>query len=104
MSHISKLMLGVLLLSLMGCARAAYYRVEVDGGEYTYWRERHPTTFHGLCANLYGGGNEWEVDHPTGSGPDPSGSGERVSTHTDTRIFKTKAEGAAWAESVCPTK
>lgn len=97
--------LTIAIILVLGCGhKAAYYHVEVDGG-YTYWREYHKTTFHGLCANLYGSdATGWEVDHPTGSVPDPSGSKEMVSAHDETRIFKTKAEGAAWAESVCPTK
>lgn len=94
-----------LLIVITGCHRPAYYRVEVGGG-YTYWREYHKTTFHGLCANMYGNnsGTLWEVDHPYGQGVSKVSGELPGSSGTDIHTFKSKEEAATWAESVCPTK
>jgi hypothetical protein len=88
------------LIVMCGCGeRSLYYRQEVSGG-YTYWREYKPTTFHGLCANMYKT-SFWVVEHPYGHHPNADGT--VGSFGTEIKTFASKSDASAWAESVCPT-
>lgn len=81
----------------------------VRDGDFYFWMQNHPTTKHGICAEVEGpdGGDIdskdtrhlWAVDVPE---PRPNRQG--MSTNpTPQYTFNDGAEAKAWAEHLCPT-
>lgn len=92
---------ALLALLLFAPQPPRYVRQDVRP-DYVVWREINPTTFHGICASLFVGKTKWGVDHPYGHKREENG--QIASTGSEERVFASKAEAEAWAESVCPTK
>lgn len=100
-SHMKITVCIVAMLFIIGCGRhPRYYRQDVGDG-YTYWNEVQPTTFHGICADMYQNGL-WIVEHPYGHKRNKDGA--MGSVDIAVRTFATKQEAEAWAERFCPTK
>jgi hypothetical protein len=96
----SRLSLVVLLLSVVGCSNYPNYRVHQASsvGDTWYWKQTTPTTFHGICATMYGK-DTWVVELPDSH---PNAKGGSLSP-TPIFEFNTRAEAEAWAEKNCPS-